>query len=45
MSKTVCVTIVKTITLKDDRWLSMSDEEISQEFEDESSLGDRCWDD
>ena len=45
MSKTVCVTIVKTITLKDDRWLSMSDEEISQEFEDESSLGDWCWDD
>ena len=45
MSKTVCVTIVKTITLKDEVWLSMSDEEISQEFEDEYSLDAWCWDD
>ena len=45
MSKTVCVTIVKTITLKDESWLSMSDEEISQEFEDESSLDAWFWDD
>ena len=45
MSKTVCVTIVKTITLKDESWLSMSDEEISQEFEDEYSLDAWCWDD
>ena len=28
MSKTVCVTIVKTITLEDDRWLLMSDEDL-----------------
>ena len=45
MSKTVCVTIVKTITLEDEVWLSMSDEEISQEFEDEYSLDDWSWDD
>ena len=45
MRKTVCVTIVKTITLKDESWLSMSDEEISQEFEDEYSLDAWCWDD
>ena len=45
MSKTVCVTIVKTITLEDDRWLSMSDEELIQEFEDEYSLNDWFWDD
>lgn len=45
MSKTVCVTIVKTITLKDEVWLSMSDEEISQEFEDEYSLDVWFWDD
>ena len=45
MSKTVCVTIVKTITLKDESWLSMSDEEISQEFEDESSLDAWFWGD
>ena len=44
MSKTVCVTIVKTITLEDDRWLSMSDEELIQEFEDEYSLDDWYWD-
>ena len=45
MSKTVCVTIVKTITLEDDRWLSMSDEDLKQEFEDEYSLDDWFWDD
>ena len=45
MSKTVCVTIVKTITLEDDRWLSMSDEDLKQEFEDEYSLDDWCCDD
>ena len=45
MSKTVCVTIVKTITLKDETWLSMSDEELIQEFEDEYSLDDWYWDD
>ena len=45
MSKTVCVTIVKTITLEDDRWLLMSDEDLIQEFEDEYSLDDWCWDD
>ena len=45
MSKTVCVTIVKTITLEDEVWLSMSDEEISQEFEDEYSLDYWSWDD
>ena len=45
MSKTVCVTIVKTITLEDDRWLSMSDEDLIQEFDDEYSLDDWCWDD
>ena len=45
MSKTVCVTIAKTITLEDDRWLLMSDEDLKQEFEDEYSLGDWCWDD
>lgn len=45
MSKTVCVTIVKTITLEDDRWLSMSDEDLIQEFDDEYSLDDWLWDD
>ena len=45
MSKTVCVTIVKTITLEDDRWLSMSDEDLIQEFDDEYSLDDWFWDD
>ena len=45
MSKTVCVTIVKTITLEKVKYLSMSDEEIIQEFEDEDSLGDWYWDD
>ena len=45
MSKTVCVTIVKTITLEDDRWLLMSDEDLKQEFDDEYSLDDWCWDD
>lgn len=45
MSKTVCVTIVKTITLEDEKYLSMSDEELSQEFEDEYSLDDWYWDD
>ena len=45
MSKTVCVTIVKTITLEDDRWLLMSDEDLMREFEDEYSLDDWCWDD
>ena len=45
MSKTVCVTIVKTITLEDDRWLSMSDEDLKQEFDDEYSLDDWYWDD
>ena len=45
MSKTVCVTIVKTITLEDDKYLSMSDEELIQEFGDEYSLDDWYWDD
>lgn len=45
MSKTVCVTIVKTITLEDEKYLSMSDEELIQEFEDEYSLDDWYWDD
>ena len=45
MSKTVCVTIVKTITLKSEEYLSMSDEEIIQEFEDEYSWDEWCWGD
>ena len=45
MSKTVCVTIVKTITLEDEKYLSMSNEELIQEFEDEYSLDDWYWDD
>lgn len=45
MSKTVCVTIVKTIALEDEKYLSMSDEELIQEFEDEYSLDDWYWDD
>lgn len=45
MSKTVCVTIVKTITLEDEQYLSMSDEELIQGFEDEYSLDDWYWDD
>ena len=45
MSKTVCVTIVKTITLESEEYLSMSDEDLIQEFEDEYSLDDWCWDD
>ena len=45
MSKTVCVTIVKTITLESEKYLSMSDEELIQEFEDEYSLDDWRWDD
>ena len=45
MSKTVCVTIVKTITIEDDRWLSMSDEDLIQEFDDEDYLDDWCWND
>ena len=45
MSKTVCVTIVKTITLEDEDLLRLSDEELIQEFEDESSLDDWYWDD
>ena len=45
MSKTVCVTIVKTITLEDEKYLSMSDEELIQEFEDEYSLDGWYWDD
>lgn len=45
MSKTVCVTIVKTITLEDEDLLRLSDEELIQEFEDEYSLDDWSWDD
>ena len=45
MSKTVCVTIVKTITIEDEDLLRLSDEELIQEFEDESSLDDWFWDD
>ena len=45
MSKTVCVTIVKTITLEDEDLLSLSDEEIVQLFEDEYSLDDWYWGD
>ena len=45
MSKTVCVTIVKTITIEDKDLLRLSDEELSQEFEDEYSLDDWFWDD
>ena len=45
MSKTVCVTIVKTITLEDEEYLSMSDEELAQDFEDEYSLDAWFWDD
>ena len=45
MSKTVCVTIVKTITIEDEDLLRLSDEELIQEFEDESSLDDWYWDD
>ena len=44
MSKTVCVTIVKTITLEDEDLLRLSDEELIQEFEDEYSLDDWSWD-
>ena len=33
MSKTVCVTVVKTITLESEKYKSMSDEELIQEFE------------
>ena len=45
MSKTVCVTIVKTITLESEKYLSMSDEDLIQEFEDEYSLDGWFWDD
>lgn len=45
MSKTVCVTIVKTITLEGEKYISMSDEDIIQEFEGEDSLDDWYWDD
>ena len=45
MSKTVCVTIVKTITIEDEDLLRLSDEELIQEFEDEYSLDDWFWDD
>ena len=45
MSKTVRVTIVKTITLEDEDLLRLSDEELIQEFEDEYSLDDWYWDD
>ena len=45
MSKTICVTIVKTITLEDEDLLRLSDEELIQEYEDEYSLDDRFWDD
>ena len=45
MSKTVCVTIVKTITLESEKYISMSDEDLIQEFDDEYSLDDWCWDD
>ncbi len=48
MSKTVCVTIVKTITIEDEDLLRLSDEELIeliQEFEDEYSLDDWYWDD
>lgn len=45
MSKTVCVTIVKTITIEDEDLLRLSDEELIQEYEDECSLDDRFWDD
>ena len=45
MSKTVCVTIVKTITLESEKYISMSDEDLMQEFEDEYSLDGWCWDD
>ena len=45
MSKIVCVTIVKTITIEDEDLLRLSDEEFIQEFEDEYSLDDWSWDD
>ena len=45
MSKTVCVTIVKTITLSDNTWSSMSDEDLKLEFEEEYQLDDWNWDD
>lgn len=45
MTKTVCVTIVKTIDLTDEDFISMSDEELSKEFEDLYSLDDWNWDD
>ena len=45
MGKTVCVTIVKTITIEDEDLLRLSDEELIQEFEDEYSLDDWFWDD
>ena len=44
MSKIVCVTIVKTITIEDEDLLRLSDEEFIQEFEDEYSLDDWSWD-
>ena len=45
MSKAVCVTIVKIITIEDEDLLRLSDEELIQEFEDEYSLDDWSWDD
>ena len=45
MSKTVCVTIVKTITIEDEDLLRLTDEELIQEFEDEYYLDRWSWDD
>lgn len=48
MSRTVCVTIFKTITLEDDKYKSMSDDEIYDMFNEDVenySLDDWRWDD
>ena len=45
MTKTVCVTVVKTIELTGKEYISMSNDDLSKEFEDLYSLDDWNWDD
>ena len=45
MTKTVCVTVVKTIELTGEEFISMSNDDLSKEFEDLYSLDDWNWDD
>lgn len=45
MTKTVCVTIVKTIEITDAIYLNMTNDELTCEFEDLYSLDEWNWDD